>query len=423
MFPHPLYLSVMHAVSIQMKVVIYALFTFGFIASSAAQTTPHRGVWFWNTTKVGGVDSPHSSKFVVGPSSSAAEDEAIAFMSAQGIKEVYGSYLHRPRDVPDEIWPWNAKLDAAGIDSQLLISGFEPDDPTPLTDPTHSALVTKVTDRLIDFNDDAPSAAAKFDALHLDLEPQTLDAWSVGTGAHKRVFLDNLLDAYIDIRAALDAGGYGSLPIYADIPFSWDKIPGSIAWVDATDRDNWYTAIGNVLDGISVMTFSKDTLPDLASATDYERTGPFILGGGTVHVAVQPKVGPGEIWPTYPAFQSVTEGLETAYGEAHLENYAFWRHAHADFGPSIGGGLPWLEAGPVLVSEVSGSGGVIIFTGVPGYLYTIKQSEHPGEEGEPIGTFRTRGMQGREELSVRVDYGDRKRAFWVVTEEANGAGR
>ena len=30
----------------------------------------YRGVWFWNTTKIGGsggYDSPHSSKFIVGP--------------------------------------------------------------------------------------------------------------------------------------------------------------------------------------------------------------------------------------------------------------------------------------------------------------------------------------------------------------------
>ena len=96
-----------------------------FLTSMAVNASPHRGVWFWNTTTVDGSDSPHSSKFIVGPTSGAAEDEAIAFMTSQGIKEVYGSYKNRPRDVPEEIWPWNAKLDTAGIESQLLISGFD----------------------------------------------------------------------------------------------------------------------------------------------------------------------------------------------------------------------------------------------------------------------------------------------------------
>ncbi len=140
-----------------------------------ASATPHRDVWFWNTTELYGIDSTHSSEFVVGPATGAAEDEAIAFMTAQSIKEVYGSYKQRPRDVPTDIWPWNEKLEAAGIDSQLLISGFEAPSPGPLTDPDHLSLVTKVQERLIDFNDDAPSVAAQFDALHLDLEPQSLD--------------------------------------------------------------------------------------------------------------------------------------------------------------------------------------------------------------------------------------------------------
>ena len=288
-----------------------------------AHAAPHRGVWFWNTTEVGGSDSPHSSKSVVGPTSGPAEDEAIAFMTTHGVKEIYGSYKHRPRDVPWEIWPWNEKLDSAGIESQLLISGFDAAAPGPLTDPDHLSLVTKVQERLIDFNDDAPSAAARFDALHLDLEPQSLDDWDTASMVGKRVFLDHLLEAYVDIRAALDAGGYPTLPIYADIPFTWDKIPGSIGWSSPSDRDDWFNDVLAVVDGLTIMTFSKDNFTDLETATDYERS----MGGANVHVGIQPKVGPGEIWPTYPIFDSTVVALETAHGEAHIENYAFWRHA------------------------------------------------------------------------------------------------
>jgi len=387
----------------------------------SANATSHRGVWFWNTTKIGGPtgpDSPHSSKFIVGPTTGAAEDEAIAFMVSQNIKEVYGSYLHRPRDVPTEIWPWNEKLDAAGIESQLLISGFEKFDPGPLTDPTHASLVTKVVDRLIDFNDAAPTAAAKFDALHLDLEPQSLHLWQTGTPATKRAYLDDLYDAYVDIRAALDAGGYPTLPIYADIPFSWDKLPvdgGSVDWADAADRDGWYASLNSVLDGLTIMTFSKDTFPELETATVYERTGPFTAG--PVHVAIQPHVGPGKIWPVYPTFEMTMVDLELAYGEAHIENYAFWRHAWADFGPSVGGGpsYPFLDSLPELVSTGSG-GGVIIFTGTPGYVYTIKHSSNPGGGWEEASKMRTRSEQARERLRAPVEFSDR-RGFWIVTEE------
>lgn len=57
------------------------------ISATAAPAAPHRGVWFWNTTEVDGSDSPHSSELVVGPATGGAEDEAIAFMTFQGIKE------------------------------------------------------------------------------------------------------------------------------------------------------------------------------------------------------------------------------------------------------------------------------------------------------------------------------------------------
>lgn len=381
--------------------------------SISASATPHRGVWFWNTTEVGGSDSPHSAAFVVGPTSGPAEDEAIAFMTAQDIKEVYGSYKHRPSDVPGEIWPWNAKLDAAGIDSQLLISGFEAPSPGPLTDPDHLSLVTKVTERLIDFNDAAPSPASRFDALHLDLEPQKLNLWSSGSATDKRAFLDDLLDAYIDIRAALDAGGYGALPIYADIPFTWDKIPGSIGWADPADRDTWFSNVLAVVDGLTIMTFSKDNFADLETATDYERT----MGGANVHVAIQPKVGPSQIWPTYPSFESTMIALETNHGEAHIENYAFWRHAYEDFGPTIGSTLPGLDALPELVNNGSGSGGVIILTGAPGYLYTIKHSTHPNTGWVDIVRTTTRSSQEKEVIEWPVDYGDDERGFWKVTEE------
>jgi len=42
---------------------------------------------------------------VVGPATGGAEDEAIAFMTFQGIKEVYGSYKQRPKNDPGDIWP------------------------------------------------------------------------------------------------------------------------------------------------------------------------------------------------------------------------------------------------------------------------------------------------------------------------------
>jgi hypothetical protein len=396
-----------------------------------AESAPHRGVWFWNATKitVGGstVDSPHSSKFVVGDS--ALEDNAIAFMKCHKIKEVYGSYQHRPRDFPLPIRAWNAKLDVAGIESQLLISGFEETADAQLTDPNHVSLVTKVQDRLIDFNNTPGiTAAEQFDALHLDLEPQSLDFWKdLATPAQKRVYLDHLLDAYVDIREALDLAGFTGFPIYADIPYTWDKMPidgGSVGWMDETDRNNWFAAISGELTGLSIMTFSasKDTALELAEATEYERTSGYF--GGVVHVAIQPKFGAGNPWDTYPEFSNMLISLEGAYSEVHVENYAFWRQAVSDYGPTIAKPcftLLYAHAEPAIINTGNGTGGVIVI-GSAGYTYRLRFStDLDGDGWKDVDEIWLDPRDGiRQEITFPIQMRS-GRGFWKVSETPDGA--
>ncbi|MGC6467479.1 MAG: hypothetical protein ACON5N_18010, partial [Akkermansiaceae bacterium] len=96
------------------------------------------------------------------------------------------------------------------------------------------------------------------------------------------------------------------------------------------DRDGWFLDVKNVLDGLSIMTFSKDTAPELDVATAYERAG--VLDGFS-RIGIQPKVGvvdpPSIIWPDYPTFLGVLNDLEDLVEEdetTDIENLAFWRH-------------------------------------------------------------------------------------------------
>lgn len=285
-----------------------------------------RGVWFWgSTTLPGGGTSPWGSNDVVGDP--ALEDDCLAFFKLHHVTRVYGSYGNRPVSEQSTIAAWNEKLDCLRIDSQILISGAAVSTPADV-----AVYLNKITNRLIDFNDDFTGDPGKqFDALHLDIEPQQLAAWSGGTATDKRAFLADLLNCYTEIRNHLDLNGYAGLPIYADIPFSWDKFPGSIGWADAADRDGWFLDVKNVLDGLSIMTFSKDTAPELDVATAYERAG--VLDGFS-RIGIQPKVGvvdpPSIIWPDYPTFLGVLNDLEDLVEEdetTDIENLAFWRHA------------------------------------------------------------------------------------------------
>lgn len=353
------------------------------LIGSTLHAAPDRGLWFWgSTTLPGGAASSHGSDDVVG--NIPEENAALAFMSTYGVTRVYGSYGPRPVSELATIAAWNAKLNAAGIDSQLLIEATAVDDPAHIL-----SLLNKITTRLIDFNDSV-GATSKFDALHLDIEPQQLASWS--TPANKRALLSDLAAAYAAIRSHLDDAGFNSLPIYADINFSWDKLPddgGSVGWADASDRDAWYAGLGADLDGLTIMTFSKTTAPALATATAFERSGVF---PGTVVVGMQPRTGVGQTWPNHTSFYSVMSQLETDIGTAEatdIENYAFWRHAVATFLPTYPA-LPQIHT----LAEVNGgggTGGVIVVHVRPGYKYVFEENDDLSQASRwsEVKTFTT----------------------------------
>jgi hypothetical protein len=208
-----------------------------------------------------------------------------------------------------------------------------------------------------------------FDALHLDVEPQQLPLWDTGTPADKRALLDDLYNAYVDIRTLLDTSGYTNLPLYADIPFFWDKLPadgGSVGWTNAADRDSWYASLGGPLAGVSVMTFSKDSFASIETATQYERVA---VASNFARIAIQGKVGPAEVWTNFPLFAGALTQLDEAYGPGEatdIENLGLWRYALSTYGPVLTSS-PAISVYLGANSEVS-----ILFPGVPGSTYTVK---------------------------------------------------
>lgn len=297
---------------------------------------PDRGVWFWGSTTIpdgmgGTTSSAYGSNNVVGDP--VLEADSLAFFKLHRVNRVYGSYGSRPGPSdhpnyePAVIAAWNEKLHCLRIQSQLLIEAVSVSDVDDIPD-----ILIKVTDRLIDFNNLYPAQPEKhFHALHLDIEPQQTPPYSGGTAAEKRAVLDELFTMYAAIRSHLDSNGYAHIEMYADIPFTWDKIPGSIGWTDPADRDAWFASLKTVLDGLSIMTFSKDTAPELDVATAYERAG--VLDGFS-RIGIQPKVGvvdpPSIIWPDYPTFNAALNDLEALVEEdetTDLENFGLWRHA------------------------------------------------------------------------------------------------
>ena len=146
-----------------------------------------------------------------------------------------------------------------------------------------------------------------------------------------------------------------------------------------------------------------------------ERMGAF---AGKARVGIQPKCGPAPLlWPSILLFNSVMNECPTAYGPTgatDLENSAFWRHAIATTLPSVGdpisvtltgsGATPW---------PAGGSGPVVIFDGLPGFLYTVRFGTDPGRITQEVANLRTTNPNDAEILRVPVTPSG-PRGFWRV---------
>lgn len=288
------------------------------MASPACFATKDRGVWFWASSS-----STYGSYNVVG--SPTEENDTLAFFNHWGIKRVYGSYQARPITEPSVIAAWNTKLNAAGIESQFLMS-----ENTWIYPTNRTSFLRKISDRLIDFNSGRISAE-QFDGLHLDIEPQALEEWSTGTDSEKRDLLNLLRDTYADVRAHFVTNGLADFPIYADLPVWFDNLE-SIGWTNAAERDAWFAAISTNLTGVSLMPFDRTSFSSIDNGVTWERVN---MTNAYVRTGLESDIGASDTWSTSFDFHAMLETLEINYGTDNacdIQAYAIWRQALSDEG-------------------------------------------------------------------------------------------
>ena len=262
------------------------------IATSA--TAQSRSSWIWKKSS-----HPYGSVNILG--NAAKEAQAIASMGAWGFDRIYTSTNTISISDRANAANWNASLDAAGIDVQYLMG-----ENGAAVEPVRSAFLTKVQDRLIDFNNSRVDPAERFDALHLDIEPHTTVAWDTGTPADRRDILLGLETTYSAIRALLDGDGQAAVKMYADIPV-WYDTSSSIGWTDTAERDQWYTDIAVPLDGLTMMAYERDTLSHIVSGITYEANN----FAGEVRVGINAKeVGPGDTFEDFDEYTAMVAALE-----------------------------------------------------------------------------------------------------------------
>jgi len=260
--------------------------------TALAQT--NRGVWMW-----GSASHPYGASNVIGDL--AKESELISNFGAWGVDRVYASVGATPLSDPTSIARWNADLDDLGVESQKLHG---------LVTPNPTSLADKIQTQLIDFNASRADPRERFDAVHLDIEPQASIAWDTGTPSDKRDLLFDLRDTYIAARAQLDDNGATEVKIYADLPV-WFDSSASLAWPSTADRDQWFDDIAVPLDGITLMAFERDTLSSITSGVGWEVAN----FNGEVRIGLNAnEVGTGDTFENFAAMLAMADAIEAFYG-------------------------------------------------------------------------------------------------------------
>lgn len=329
-----------------------------FVLSLPAVDCKHRSVWFWQDA-----GNPYGAAAIVG--NPVLENQTVAFLASKSVKRVYGSYGTQPVTSPSVSAAWNTKLNAAGIQSQFLMS-----ETTSIFPSNHPALLTKIDQRVLNFNS-APGRTGpeKFDALHLDIEPQALPNWSALTSSEKRDHLLLLRDTYAAIRMHLVTQGVPTFPVYADLPVWFDRLPtdgGQIGWTNATDRNQWFTNIAASLTGYTLMAFDQSSFSAITNSVAWEMTNGIAT---QVRVAIEADVGATNTWTNLPAFNAMLETLETAYDQyraVDIQSYVKWREAIAA-GPMIPVAVAFASVSPLI-------GGEITFDAKPASTYIVLHS-------------------------------------------------
>ena len=257
------------------------------LGSLAEASGTNRGVWCWPTP------GPYGLNYIIGTNS--LQNAAVAQFKAWGISHVYGFYGDQLKTVPGQaaLAAWNTLLNNNGIESQLLISDYA------LYSGDNNIIL-----EMIDFNKNQASAA-RFKAVHLDLEPWGLPSWPTD---NKYNDLVNLAAEYQQVRTELDTNGQSDVLVYADLSDWLDTT--AINWPSTSVRDQWFSGILTNLAGFTLMDYEQNTYSRLVNAAAWELSS----HPGVVRIGID--AGAGQTWSNLTDFVTVARQLESNFTDS-----------------------------------------------------------------------------------------------------------
>ena len=338
---------------------------------NSADAQSNRSAWMW-----AGGTHPFGSNNIL--DDTAKQGAAVNNFLDAGFDRIYTSLGNRPITDPELIASWNARLDDAGMQSQMLLG-----EPTWIFPGTRPSLLNIIQTRLINFNASRTDPSELIDAVHLDIEPHGLSQWGTSTNAQRRDLLLLMGDTFDEVRALLDANGQSQVKMYADLPVWYDGST-TIGWA-AGERDQWFADLGVALDGISMMAYERDSLSYIVNGVDWEVNN----FNGEVRIGLEAAaIGPGRTWADFDEFMDMAEQLENHYGSS-IGGIDF--HALRHFADHV----PF----EFLTGDITGDG----FVGVDDLNYLLvhwNQTVEPGNWGQGDIGFTPDGFIGVDDLNT-----------------------
>jgi len=256
-----------------------------------------RGIWWYSAR-----GDSWGAEQVLGDS--VREAEVIHFLQEWNIGQVYCGFNARLRGKVPLLRAWNTKLHAAGRSSQLLL------DENTWIYPQHRAklLALHIQHDLIDFNATAANPRQRYDALHLDIEPQGLPEWKTLSPAGRKELLFMLRDTFQQVRLYLNQHGAADISVYADLPVWYDQVPEPVGWSSIAERDDWFADLGKSLAGISLMAYEQKTPGSMENKVGWEVQN----FKGEVRIGLKASIGAGKTWNSLGDFVAMIQTQEAA---------------------------------------------------------------------------------------------------------------
>jgi hypothetical protein len=116
---------------------------------------------------------------------------------------------------------------------------------------------------------------------------------------------------YRELSDFLDINGAAHVKVDADLPVWFEDMDSG--WVNDADRIQWFTELGDYVDGISMMAYTSANPSTIWNSVSWEFAN---FPGAEERVGLHAVIGPNKMWKSFDLFMAAAETLEAQHGSS-----------------------------------------------------------------------------------------------------------